>query len=362
MEQLIADQEIRVPPFFCPLESLIHPDVGIIEEQSIAWIDSFHFCDEVQRAWLIGTNCAEFYARVTPHAVMANLQKVVNFNYWAFAFDDMKCDEGPLSTRPGEFIALGAKLIRILETPALDNPDPDPLIAALQGVAQLYRECATPVQIRRWIDGFRGWILGVAWQIQNRASGHMPALDEYVCMRLNSAAGPLTVSHIEIANGSEVSAVEMDAVAVRALTEVACMIAAWDNDFVSFRKEILKGQTSQNVITVIANQKGCSLQQAVTEAFGMRDRMMCLFLKLQDRIRPKAGSALRAYIDSLGYLLRGNLEWSFQVPRYNSLGDTSKPPGSRAKFFPGWAETPIDDSLSPLPLPSVAWWWNYINS
>ena len=63
--------------------------------QKTAWFDSFRFCDELQRVWLIGTNTAEFYARVTPNAIGTNLQAVVHFNYWAFAFDDMKCDVGP---------------------------------------------------------------------------------------------------------------------------------------------------------------------------------------------------------------------------------------------------------------------------
>ncbi len=128
------------------------------------------------------------------------------------------------------------------------------------------------------------------------------------------------------------------------------------------RCRALKGQTGQNIVTVLANERGCGLQQAVVDAVAMRDRMMCLFLRLSDRLLPGASVELRSYLSDLGHLLRGNIEWSMRVPRYNSLGSADQPPGRTATMFPGWADQPADGSLEPLPLPAIAWWWNQLDS
>jgi hypothetical protein len=341
-------------PFYCPIESAIHPDVEDVERHAIDWIDRFRFYgDETDRARILGTNSAEFYARFAPNACRDGLQAAVHWVYWGFAFDDVRCDRGELSADPARFLAMAGPLQRALENPWHAPAEPDPFVAALQDIGRDFHACATPVQVRRFTEAHRAWLFGVAWQIANCATGRIPTLAEYTAMRLNSAGGPPTLAMLEIAAGAEVPAAEMDSPAVRALTEMAVLIASWDNDLHSYRKESEEQHTGQNLIDVLRVHEGFPQERALAEAYGLRDRVMARFLQLrEDVIAGPHSGALGAYLDCLGHAIRGNTDWALRVPRYSGYGQSPAPDG------PSWAERPSDPRHDPLPIPAVAWWWD----
>jgi hypothetical protein len=355
------DSRFKLLPFYCPIESAIHPKVDVIEQRAIAWIDQFHFYDnEAERAWMLGTNSAEFYARFAPDGIEDNLLIAAQWVYWGFAFDDARCDNGPLSARPEKFLAMAGPLQRALEVPHAQLRNSDPFAAALQDIGRSFQKCATPVQVRRFTEAHRAWLFGVAWQISNRVRNHMPSLDDYTAMRLNSAGGPPTLAMLEITNGMEVPAQEMDSPTVRALTEMPCLIAALDNDLHSYRKEVHQQQTDQNIINVLIHRNRCTVEQALTDAVAMRDRMMHLFLRLREQTFPRASQELRSYLTCLGHAIRGNTDWGLRVPRYTSLSDPTAPPAQGQGFTPRWTDEPSDPSTAPLPIPAIAWWWEVL--
>ncbi|WP_168211425.1 terpene synthase family protein [Actinosynnema sp. ALI-1.44] len=90
------------------------------------------------------------------------------------------------------------------------TPPAEPFTKALHDIMTRMRACATPTQVQRFIDAHRHWLYCVAWQIGNRARDRMPAVDEYLAMRLGSAGGPPTIALLEIAHGKEVPATERD--------------------------------------------------------------------------------------------------------------------------------------------------------
>jgi hypothetical protein len=201
---------------------------------------------------------------------------------------------------------------------------------------------------RRFADAHRAWLYCVAWQIGNRAAGKMPAMQEYLTMRIASAGGPPTIALLEVANGIEVQAREMDSPAVRALTDMTHLIASLDNDLYSFRTEIAENHTEQNVISVLCRHDGLSPAAALDTAMGLRDRVMVRFLALRDQVRPGASEELRIYLDGLGHSIRGNLDWASSVARYASGGP------QRIEI----RDEPHDSNPDPLPYPAVAWWWD----
>lgn len=173
---------------------------------------------------------------------------------------------------------------------------------------------------------------------------------------------------IEMANGAEVPAREMDAPLVVALTESARLVAALDNDLVSFAKEVRPDRPGQVLMNVIERQDRCTPEQAWTRAAGIRDRVMVLFLRLGDRLPATASLELREYVRCLAHTIRGNLEWSLRVPRYQSADQTrpasndaaSNDAASNGAAAPEWTERPGDPDPSPLPVPRVAWWWDLL--
>nr|BFE78235.1 hypothetical protein GCM10020093_008360 [Planobispora longispora] len=272
--------------------------------------------------------------------------------YWGFAFDDARCDSGRHSSHPETFVPMAARVQRALERPCPSEAD-DAYARALRDIATRFRRTGTSVQFHRFVAAHRAWLAGVAWQIANQAAGVMPDLEDYLTMRLHSAGGEPTFAMLEIANGMEVPAAEMDAPAVRALTEMAILTAALDNDRHSLAKELNRRQADQNIYTVLLRRHADSLPVAVREAACLRDRVLCRFLRLRETTLPRLSAAGRCYVDGLAHGIRGNAEWGLRVPRYLSRGPVPEESGTAPI---AWAERPLDDR--PLSLPTVSWWWD----
>src|SRR5437588_215784 len=243
-----------MPPFWCPLEAAMNPAAAETERRAIAWADSVGLCrTETERARLVSTSSAEFYSRFAPHADPHLLTVAACWVYWGFAFDDVYCDDGPGSVRPAEFAAAAGLVQRCLETPGGRDLG-QPYAAAIHDLGERFRAVATPAVVRRFINAHCGWLAGVQWQIANQSCGCMPELDDYLTMRLHSAGGEPTFELLEIANGIEVPADEIYAPRVVALTEMAILVAALDNDRYSYAKERHHKQADQNIINVFRHQ------------------------------------------------------------------------------------------------------------
>ncbi|MFD1832275.1 terpene synthase family protein [Streptomyces desertarenae] len=348
---------VDLPPFYCPIEPAVHPRVDEVERRAVEWIDRFGFCGTgAERARVLGSNSAEFYARFAPEADLERLWITACWVYWGFAIDDARCDEGALSADPAAFSAMAGRVQRALELPGPRDFD-DPYAAAVHDLGERFRACATPVQVRRFQQAHRAWLAGVQWQVGNRARGHMPTLDDYLTMRLHSAGGEPTYAMLEIANDAEVPAREMDSPAVCALTEMAILVAALDNDRHSFAREVGRRQAEQNVFAVLMRQDGSPLAQAMEDAVALRDRVLCRFLDLRDRVLPRASRELHRYLTDLGHGIRGNIDWGSRAPRYLGPQSAGAEPGGKAS--PGraaWSDRPLNPGEATAP-PSIAWWW-----
>jgi terpene synthase-like protein len=342
---------------YCPIEHAINPAVDRVQARAGDWLDEFGFCaDRRERACVIGSNSADFYARFAPAADEDRLLAAVLWVYWGFAFDDAFCDDGPVSDAPGEFAAIAATVQRALEVPTPMRPQ-DPVLrrycAALQDIASRLRDLGTPTQFQRFVVAHQAWLAGVMVQVGNRGRGHMPDMSDYLTMRLHSAGGEPTFAMLEIANGCEIPASEMDSAEVCAATEMAIMVAALDNDRLSLAKELARRHTEQNVFNVLTNQ-GYPLDEAIEHAVALRDRVLCRFLRLREWLLPRASEALHTYLDGLRHGIRGNAEWGLRVPRYVSHGEL---PGPIAEIDIRWADHPADEHDQAPNIPAISWWW-----
>lgn len=360
---------LGIPPFFCPIEPAVHVDVAEAERRALAWASESGLCrSPEEQARVAGTRSAEFYARFAPYADLDRLWVTACWVYWGFAFDDARCDDGPLAEDPAGFAAMAFDVQRALETPgALGEDGPyagEQFAASLHDLGERFRALTGPVQNRRFHNAHRAWLTGVQWQVGNRARRRMPGLDEYLTMRLHSAGGEPTFAMLEIADGMEVPGREMDSPAVCALTEAAILVAALDNDRHSLAKEESRSHTDQNIFTVLTEHEGLSSPRARHEAIALRDGVLCRFLELREKVLPRAGRELRRYLSGLALGIRGNIEWGLRTPRYLDRVDGSagggagagqsdaNPAGERA-----WAASPLSGEIRPRRLESIGWWW-----
>ncbi|MFJ4975796.1 terpene synthase family protein [Streptomyces coeruleorubidus] len=193
-----------------------------------------------------------FLRPVAPVADDDRLLATALWVYWGFGFDDARCDQGPLSTRPAQFNALACQVQRACETGTAIGKER--YIGALQDIMRRFRSLATPTQVSRFTHAHRAWLSGVAWRIGNQALGRMPGLDDFLTMRLLSAGGEPTLAMLEIATGAEVPTRDLHRPAVRALTEMAMLVASLDNDRHSLHKELARDHADQNIYTVLMQE------------------------------------------------------------------------------------------------------------
>jgi hypothetical protein len=353
---------VEIAPFFCPIEPVMHPRVRDVEEASVDWATRIGLCRTVaQLARWRGTHSAAFYAGMTPQGIVERLQIAVDWVYWGFSFDDHRCDEGSNATDPTRFVPVASRLLRILETQDAALCGQDPYLLGLCDLVRRYRELGTAVQTRRWVAAHHLWMSGVIQQNTHRAHGGPTSVDDYIATRIHDGGGPPVQAMYEFVNGAEIPGSEMDSPPVRAITELFWLIASLDNDRVSRHKEILGQRDAYNLVDVIARcENRCELD-AAQQMIAYRDRLMCLFLRLRDQHAQGASAPLCTYLTSLGHGIRSNIDWSLTAPRYNTLyADDGVTQTARITLVGRCVEQPTDESMEPLPWPSVAWWWTQL--
>lgn len=360
-----AALRIEIPPRYCPLPTATHPGAAELAERGGTWLNGFGLCtSEAQQTRMRGNDCSGFYGRIMPHAPTERLQLAVDWCYLMFAFDDINCDEGPASTQTGEFVDLAARVTRVLEVPDSDMGNRANLfLPPVRDLALRGREWGTPTQIRRVVEGHRAWYFGVLWEFGQRVRDVTPSLKDYAHMRQHTAGGTATTCWMEIIGGAEIPDREMDSPAVRALAELAFTIASWDDDLFSYGKETwFASQSKQeasgcrlNLVDILVLERGYTVEQAMEEAVELCNRLTHRFVELRDQVRPRAGAALRDYLDCLAYLVRGNIEWGLQADRYRNPDGRS--PGA-VNTAGSWTRTPPSDAATAPPIPSIAWWWD----
>lgn len=355
--------QVEIPPFFCPIDPVMHSRVRDVEQASAEWAVRMGLCrTNAQLARWRGTRSADFYAGMVPYGIVEHLQVAADWVYWGFSFDDHRCDEGSNATDPTRLVPVVSRLLRVLESQDEALCGQDPYLLGLCDLARRYRELGTAVQTRRWITALQLWLFGVIQQNTHRAHGGPFSVDDYIATRLHDCGGPPTQAMYEFVNGPEVPGSEMDSPPVRAITELFWLIAALDNDRISRHKEILGQHDTYNLIDIIARCENRCTEDATRQMIAYRDRLMCLFLRLRDQLTKAATTPLLTYLDSLGHGIRSNIDWSLTVPRYNTLyaGD-GVTQTAQITLAGSCVDQPTAESLDPLPWPSVTWWWTQLN-
>ncbi|WP_199434483.1 terpene synthase family protein [Qaidamihabitans albus] len=354
---------VEIPLFFCPFDPVLHPGMELAERRCGEWASNIGLAGgEAELARWHAATAADFYGGMVPDAPTDRYQVAVDWAAWGFSFDDAHCDEDGGSITPERFIALAARLLRILDSGDERLCHGDRHLFGLWDLARRYQELATATQFQRWVTAQQRWLFGVVQQTAHRAAGGPATFDDYLLTRLHDAGGPPVQAILEFANDEEVPGAEMDAPRVRAVTELFWMIASLDNDRVSRHKERLGQRDHYNAVDVLARELGLTEAEAVEELVGFRDGLMVLFLRLREQLARGGSKALRTYLDALGHGIRSNIDWSLRTPRYATLRPSGEyPAGATIRLHGGCTGSPAEPRAKPPPPPSVAWWWTQLS-
>lgn len=342
------------PGFYCPITPIPYPHLDSLVASTLQWARGVRLCaDDTKRtenfavAGAHGT--AYFYPR-TP--IMRRIQTFACFHAWILAVDD-RSEDSPDNDRLCWLAERLPRFVRILEAPDMGYRSHDHFEQALGDIAASLRQWASPGQLRRFTDSLRTWALGCVWEAAAWDRGTPPALADYLPMRYADGGGTATTvaAMLVMRDGEELPDATADSPQVRAVSEAAVLTLLLDNDRYSRAKTLQRHGKETDIIDVIQHaDPDCPYAEAVKQAVALRDRIMTLYLRLRDQLRPSAGPELGRYLSALDDLISGNLEWGRNFVRYITPD----------RVLPPYAEKPSDLSTEPLDIPAIAWWWDQL--
>ncbi|WP_412074865.1 selina-4(15),7(11)-diene synthase [Streptomyces xanthophaeus] len=343
---------IAVPPLFSPIPPAIHPRHAEINTLTAAWAEAFEIGSVDLRQRLVRHEIGVFAARVLPHGREEVVRILADFVMWLFGVDDGYCEEGILGQRPGDLAGTMHRLLRVAQNPEAPMLLDDPLAGGLRDLRSRVDEYGTDAQAARWVACLREYALSVVWEASHRRAGTVPSLSDYTLMRLYDGATTVIFPLLQMGHGYELPADEADTKAVRAAEEMASFVITWDNDLLSDHKERSGDGYYLNVLRVL-EEDGFSPQEAMARAIAQRDRVLTEFMRLTEHLRAVGSPQMRQYTAGLRSFVRGSLDWGIQSIRYTTPDDPAELPTTVA-------ERATDDSLEPLGIDAVSWWWNVI--
>ncbi|MDZ4356028.1 MAG: hypothetical protein U1B84_06375 [Variovorax sp.] len=353
---------IRLPsiPLAFPAEAhpsvdIDHPETDRFEAATRAYFDRFSmYVDETQRVRMYKAENARLGAWLYPVGRDELVQVGIDFCIWAFAFDDEYCDEGPISGKPALFMQKVVEIQRAMEAPEEPPTTSDRYALAARDMRQRLDRFATPIQVGRFVEGFRTYMMTEMW----KALTPKPTLDDYLIMRMFGGGGWAFTVLVHVIAGAHVTQEEYEDRRVRALTEMIAAVVTWDTEPFAYVKEIARMDDGKehNILRVIIRERQCSFEEAFAIYLDMRWRVLCLFNRLSEEVRKDASPAVHEYIRTLTLFCSGGTVWSQANHRYGSISGM-EPDGA----FDGGDliyECP-PESFESMGMASCEWWWEH---
>ncbi|MEV7423524.1 MULTISPECIES: terpene synthase family protein [unclassified Streptomyces] len=351
-EQRLA-QQLPAVPFYCPVPPARHQSVEVLNDQTVRWMLQQRLdTDEQQIKRLAVCDFGGLTASTMPYGQLEPLTLMSKFHAVLFSLDDGVCDE---SAATADLLAQEtSRIMRAVESPDAGSPNDSPHTAALRRLRVELERYASPRQLRRMTEAMRVYTSGLVWEASWRGRSELPSLDDYVTLWMRAIGMAPSTAMIEIVGGFSVTDEDLHDPRVRALTEITWTLVSWDNDLYSRNKELERADDNLNLIDVVCQEQDCEPQRALVRVVTMRDRIMVLFDRLSAQVLDGANEELRRYVTGLGQFVRGHLDWASACPRY------AVPSGPKATPGGWWKRQPADNSLEPLPIPTIAWWWDQL--
>ncbi|GAA3490163.1 terpene synthase family protein [Streptomyces cremeus] len=351
-----------LPPFYCPLpDAGAHPDAEALGAHALAWADHYDlYPNATERAWAQAIHNPDFVCRAIPHGDTETLLLFMEWNYWAWAVDDWQ-DSGSAAGRTAVVVDHGQRVLRALEAPGSGLLPAGALSAALDDLVTRTRARFTPARLHRLTTGTRDWLAGVAGQTANTERGRMPSLNDYVAQRVSVNGTRFSLAFSEAANGIELPPDLHFSPPVQALTDAAGFIVSCDNDLFSYAMDDHLTPPAQNLVNVLAHQRGRTPREVLPEAVVLRDRAMTYFTTRAERLTAGHGHPeLPRYVQALETYVAGCMRWMSNAPRYASPRNRHPMPVEGASYGITVTDRPAPggEQDGPVPgVPALDWWW-----
>ncbi|KAH7884649.1 terpenoid synthase [Phlebopus sp. FC_14] len=297
----------------CPLKfGEANPHYKEAGAESKAWINAYNVVSIDKRASFDRCYTELLCSRVYPYAGYEELRTCCDLINLLFVFDDFSDDMGSED-------AWSACDTFYHSMTDLDVDDNSVLARITSNFRERFTFRAKSGCFERFLVRFRDYTEAVAKEAELREFGDVPDLCNYVALRRENSAVQLCLSMVEYNLGIELPDAVIEDPAFQSAYWAVVDMVCWSNDIYSYKSEQSRGHGGNNIVTVLVLEEGISVQDAMDRAGVVFGELMDRYLRDKCRIRswgPEIDEDVAQYMDAIGYWVVGNLQWSFETPRY----------------------------------------------
>ncbi|MCC3778322.1 terpene synthase family protein [Streptomyces sp. UNOB3_S3] len=288
-ESFVSDRralaEYRVPTYTAPFPVVLNPHHEYAEEVALGWARD-HGLDRTPAAAqrLADMACGMFAALYCPRTDREGLALYAKWIAWLFLWDDI-FDDGPLGRDPIAFRVALAQVDRALAEPP-GPPDGFFTLPLARALADIWRDFygrAPENARRRFPASVRVYLRAMAGETRNRVAEAIPDLDSYLRLRRVNGATRCSIDMMEGLQGVDVPDSLRHGL-YGELRAFASELWLWSNDTFTVRKD-LHYQNPHNLVLVLCEARGLSLQDAAYQAGHMVEQRMRDFVRVAERLR-----------------------------------------------------------------------------
>ncbi|MGH3912607.1 MAG: terpene synthase family protein [Pseudonocardiaceae bacterium] len=304
-----------------------HPQVDDIIAKSNKWVRS-HFGFAIPDRAAMDAFCADGYALWTsllfPTLADDRTVDIADWTQYFFLFDNVCSGAGHLARRADGARELFSAITAVMEGRKI--PTDYIYVAPFEELWSRIAVRMPPRQRDRFAASVACFVDGCFSEVRSRAEGRVLDYETYMATRRNSAGGKMYFVLVEY--GLNVDLTDdlpgplPGAGALGELIGTTLDYLILTNDLFSFREECAKNDYVNSVPALIV-QDGLDLQGAIDKVCEVADDYERKFLAQRTAILESplgCRSDVQAYVDGLGWMMSGNLHWSYLTPRYHGAG------------------------------------------
>lgn len=320
-----------IPALYCPFPIAIHPLVDEIEAHTNQWVTDFQLLDSYEAFTKFReSKFGHFIGRSFPQADFIRISAWSDLNALLFIVDD-QIDAQDIIKDKSSFFGLMNRFIEVLEKREYCTIEKDgPVLAALSDFWRRITLTTEERWQRKFIRSIEDMFNGGYWQFEHLLLGKKPVLEEYMKVRQYFGAAHLSTDALEGIAGIDLPQFVYDDPLVHRLTEIARNTICFSNDLFSFGKELDEKNNGAvfNLVLIVKERYDLNLSEAIIKAAEIHDEHIREFLSLSGEVYhydDQINQALKLYVDALGVLQRGNIEWStLETARYPHIYESVK--------------------------------------
>ncbi|KAG2147667.1 isoprenoid synthase domain-containing protein [Suillus clintonianus] len=280
--------------------------------ESNAWVTRFNVLNDKNKIKMENSQSELLCALVYPYAGHEGFRTTCDFVNLLFVLDHLSDDMNGKD-------AHGACEVfyQVMADPDFNH---ESILAKITlDFRQSILRAAKPQFFKHFLSCLRGYTQAVVQEAELREAGEVHDLINFVPLRRENSAVRCCFTFIEYNLDIELPDAVFDDPIFQSVYFAAVDMVCWSNDLFSYNVEQAMGHTSNNIVTVLMQEKGMSVQEAVDSIGVVFKQLMTRFLKDKSRL-PSWGADVdrdvALYVEGLTRWVGGNLVWSFQCSRY----------------------------------------------